>query len=40
VTGNSILGIFGGSMPPNLGGINAAAECAIVDWVAAGALDN
>jgi hypothetical protein len=36
---NSILAIFGGSMPPRET-IDAAAKCALIEWAAAGALDN
>jgi hypothetical protein len=36
----SPLMIFNGSMPPNGSGINNAAVCALVDWVAAGAQNN
>jgi hypothetical protein len=37
--GQSRLVIFGGSMPPG-GGIDPAAQCALVQWVAAGAQNN
>ena len=38
--GDSPLALFGGSMPPEQGAITAAAECALIEWVAAGALNN
>jgi hypothetical protein len=38
--GCSPLVIFGGNMPPGGNGVEAAAKCALVDWVAAGALNN
>jgi len=40
VENSSPLMIFNGSMPPNGSGISAAAACALVEWVAAGALNN
>jgi hypothetical protein len=38
--GLSPLKIFMGNMPPGGNGISAAAKCALVDWVAAGASNN